>query len=229
MNRAFAMTSPRDCPAPPPPEYDESKNSAFYQDAFEVYRISKAATQEQRQLALYWADDPGKTPTPAGHWTFIASDLLRNSKANLADAARTMAQLNLAMADAFIAAWSTKYQHSLLRPVTYVQLVIDSNWVPTMMETPPFPEYPSAHSVQSSAAAGVLEQVFGATTRFTDNTHNDRGWGPRDFASFQVAADEASRSRLYAGIHFGFGVRGGQIQGRCVAQKVLTLRLRKTP
>ena len=85
-------------------------------------------------------------------------------KASLADAARTMAQLNLAMADAFIAAWSAKYSYSLLRPVTYVQLVIDSNWVPTMMDTPPFPEYPSAHSVQSSAAAGVLEQVFGATT-----------------------------------------------------------------
>jgi hypothetical protein len=227
LNRPFALSSPQDCPAPPPPAYDESKNSAFYQDAQEVYRISKAATQEQRQVALYWADDPGKTPTPAGHWTFIASDLLRLRKANLADAARTMAQLNLAMADAFIAAWSAKYQYSLLRPVTYVQLVIDSNWVPTMMDTPPFPEYPSAHSVQSSAAAGVLESVFGATTRFTDNTHNDRGWGPRDFPSFRAAADEASRSRLYAGIHFGFGVRGGQAQGRCVAQKALALQMRK--
>jgi len=229
MNRPFAMASPKDCPAPPPPAYDEGKNSAFYQDAYEVYRISKAATQEQRQIALYWADDPGKTPTPAGHWTFIASDLLRTRKANLADAARTMVQLNLAMADAFIAAWSAKYSYSGLRPVTYVQLVIDSNWVPTMMDTPPFPEYPSAHSVQSSAAAGVMEQVFGATTRFTDNTHNDRGWGPRDFTSFRVAADEAARSRLYAGIHFGFGVRGGQGQGGCVAQKVLALQMRKTP
>jgi len=226
-NRPFALAGPKDCPPPAPPSYDEGKDSAFQRDALEVYRISRQATQEQRQIALYWADDPGKTPTPAGHWTFIANDLLKARKASLADAARTMAQLNLAMADAFIAAWSAKYQYSLLRPVTYVQLTIDSNWVPTMMDTPPFPEYPSAHSVQSSAAAGVLEQVFGATTRFTDNTHNDRGWGPRDFTSFRAAADEASRSRLFAGIHFGFGVTGGQVQGRCVAQKVLALELRK--
>ena len=226
-NRTFVLRSAKDCPAPAPPPYDETKGSAFYQDAQEVYQINRQATQAQRQIAIYWADDPGKTPTPAGHWSFIASDLLAQRKASLADAARTMAQLNLAMADAFIAAFHAKYSHSVLRPVTYVQLVIDSNWVPTMMDTPPFPEYPSAHSAQSSAAAGVLAQVFGAQTGFTDNTHNDRGWGPRDFASFTSAADEASRSRLYAGIHFGFGVRGGQAQGRCVADKVLALKLRK--
>ncbi len=226
-NRPFALADPQDCSPPTPPKYDEGKDSVFHKDALEVYRISRQATQEQRQVALYWADDPGKTPTPAGHWAFIANDQLRARKASLADAARTMAQLNLAMADAFIAAWSAKYRFSMLRPVTYIQLAIDSNWVPTMMDTPPFPEYPSAHSVQSSAAAGVLEQVFGATTRFTDNTHNDRGWGPREFTSFRAAADEASRSRLFAGIHYGFGVTGGQIQGRCVAQKVLALELRK--
>lgn len=226
-NRTFALKSAKDCPAPAPLPYDESKGSPFYLDAQEVYRINLQATQAQRQIALYWADDPGKTPTPAGHWAFIANDLLTLRKASLADAARTLAQLNLAMTDAFIAAWHAKYSHSVLRPVTYVQLVIDSNWVPTMMDTPPFPEYPSAHSVQSSAAAGVLEQVFGAQTRFTDNTHNDRGWGPRDFASFASAADEAARSRLYAGIHYGFGVRGGQAQGRCVAARVLALKLRK--
>lgn len=226
-NRPFVLGGAQECPAPPAPPYSELPTSAFYQDARELYRISNAATQEQRQIALYWADDPGKTPTPAGHWVFIANDLLQLRKASLADAARTLAQLNLAMADAFIAAWSTKYAVNLLRPVTYIQLVIDSNWIPKLMDTPPFPEYPSAHSVQSSAAAGVLSAVFGAETAFTDNTHNDRGWGPRTFTTFAAAADEASRSRLYAGIHFGFGVTGGQAQGRCVAGKVLALRFKK--
>jgi hypothetical protein len=79
--------------------------------------------------------------------------------------------------------------------------------------------------VQSSAAAAVLEQTFGANTPFTDNTHNDRGWGPRTFKSFKAAADEAALSRLYAGIHYRFGVTGGQVQGACVAQKVLALKL----
>ncbi len=226
-NRTFVLKSAKDCPAPAPPPYSEEVSSAFYKDAQEVYRISNQATQEQRQIALYWADDPGKTPTPAGHWVFIANDLLKARKASLADAAQTLAQLNLAMADAFIASWSAKYALNVLRPVTYVQLVIDSNWVPTLMDTPPFPEYPSGHSVQSSAAAGVLARLFGAETTFTDNTHNDRGWGPRNFSSFQAAADEAARSRQTAGIHFDFGVTGGQAQGRCVSAKVLALKFRR--
>ena len=131
------------------------------------------------------------------------------------------------MADAFTAGWHTKYQVNLLRPVTYVQLVIDSNWVPTLMHTPPFPEFPSGHSGQSSAAAAVLAANFGADTAFTDNTHNDRGWGPRSFKNFQAAADEAALSRLYAGIHFRSGVEAGKAQGLCVAKKVLALRLRR--
>jgi membrane-associated phospholipid phosphatase len=225
-NRPFALKSVQDCPAPPPPEYSEDASSKFYKDAQEVYKISNAATQEQRQFALYWADDPSKTPTPAGHWSFIANDLLKTRKANLADAAATHVRLNIAMADAFTAGWATKYALNVLRPVTYVQGSFDSNWVPSLMTTPPFPEYPSGHSVQSSAAAGVLSQIFGANTSFTDNTHNDRGWGPRTFPSFNAAANEAALSRLYAGIHYRFGVEGGQVQGKCVAAKVLALKLK---
>ena len=226
-NRLFALKNAQDCPAPAPPPYSEDPSSAFYKDAQEVHRISKEATQEQRQIALYWADDPGKTPTPAGHWVFIANDLIKVRKASLAAAAQTMAQLNLAMADAFIVGWKAKYELNLLRPVTYIQLVLESNWVPTLMDTPPFPEYPSGHSVQSSAAATVLSSLYGTDTAFTDNTHNDRGWGPRSFRSFQIAGEEAARSRQTAGIHFGFGITGGQAQGRCVAARVLALKMRR--
>jgi hypothetical protein len=70
----------------------------------------------------------------------------------------------------------------------------------------------------------VLGQAFGADTAFTDNTHNDRGWGPRTFTNFRAAADEAALSRLYAGIHFRSGVNGGKVQGLCVAAKTLALR-----
>jgi hypothetical protein len=224
--RPFVLQSGSQCAAPPPPSYSEEPASAFYKEADEVYRISTKATQEQRQFALYWADDPQKTPTPAGHWVSIATDLLKQRKATLADAAQTYAKLNIAVADAFIAVWHTKYAVNLLRPVTYVQLVIDSNWVPTLVDTPAFPEYPSGHSVQSTAAAKVLSSIFGADTAFTDNTHNDRGWGPRTFKNFKAAADEAALSRLYAGIHFRSGVVGGQVQGRCVSDRVLALRFK---
>jgi membrane-associated phospholipid phosphatase len=91
------------------------------------------------------------------------------------------------------------------------------------METPPFPEYPSGHSVQSAAAATVLDALFGARTAFVDNTHNDRGWGPRRFGSFGEAAQEAALSRLYAGIHFRSAVEQGQVQGRCIAGRTLAL------
>ena len=225
-NRPFFLKSVKDCPAPPPPEYSEDINSVFYKNAQEVYNISNAATQEQRQFALYWSDDPSKTPTPAGHWSFIANDLLKTRKANLAEAAVTHARLNIAMADAFTAGWATKYALNVLRPATYVQGSFDSNWVPGLMTTPPFPEYPSGHSVQSSAAAAVLNQIFGENTAFTDNTHNDRGWGPRTFPNFNAAANEAALSRLYAGIHFRFGVEGGQVQGKCVAAKALALKFK---
>jgi membrane-associated phospholipid phosphatase len=222
--RPFVIRKGSDCTPPAPPPYSENPGSAFYKEAQEVYQVSNHATQSQRQLSLYWADEPLKTPTPAGHWLFIATDLLLQDKASLAQAAHTYAQLSMAMADAFISAWHTKYAVNLLRPVTYVQLTIDSNWSPTLLPTPPFPEFPSAHSVQSGAAAGVLSSRFGENRAFTDNTHNDRGWGPRQFASFRTAADEAAISRMYAGIHFRSGIEAGKTQGRCVAQQVQSLK-----
>ena len=226
-NRPMVLASATDCPAPPPPPYSELPGSAFHTEGGEVHRIATQATQAQRQFALYWTDDPGKTPTPAGHWLHITGDVLKARKATLAEAAEVYARLGLAMADAFVAAWHAKYPVNLLRPVTYVQAVIDSNWVPTLMDTPAFPDYPSGHSVQSSAAAAVLGAAFGERFAFTDNTHNDRGWGPRQFDSFKAAADEAALSRLYAGIHFRSGVVGGQVQGRCVAERVLGLKTRR--
>lgn len=225
--RPFVLKSAAVCEAPPPPPYSEDPQSVLYKEAVEVYKVAKQATQEQRQFALYWADDPLKTPTPAGHWAYIANDVLKQRKADLAQAAQTYVQLNMAMADAFIAGWRTKYLTNVLRPVTYVQLLIDSNWTPELMPTPPFPDYPSGHSVQSSAASGVLSQLFGADTAFTDNAHNDRGWGPRTFKSFKAAANEAALSRMYGGIHYRNAVVGGQVQGECVAQQVLALKLKR--
>ena len=227
QNRPFVIKGADECPAPPPPAYSEEPGSAFYKDGMEVYKIATAATQEQRQFALYWADDAGKTPTPAGHWAYITNDLLKARKADLGTAAETFARLNMAMSDAFVAAWNTKYQLSVLRPVTYVQLVIDSNWYPTLLPTPPFPDYPSGHSVQSSSAQAVLSKMFGANTEFVDNTHNDRGWGPRTFKGFKTASDEAAVSRLYAGIHYRFASDGGKPQGQCVADKVLALKFKR--
>lgn len=211
------------CDPPGPPRYDEGPGSAFHREALEVHRASVQPTEEQRRVALYWADDPGKTPTPAGHWVWILTDLLRDGKADLAQAAERYARLGIALSDAFVATWRVKYALNVIRPVTYIQLVLDANWVPPLMETPAFPEYPSGHSVQSGAAAAVLEHFYGRDTAFEDRTHNDRGWGPKRFADFRSAAEEAARSRLYAGIHFRSAIEHGTEQGRCIGRLALDL------
>lgn len=224
-NRAFMPTLAR-CKPPGPPAYDEAPGSPFHREAVEVLKASVTPTEEQRRVALYWADDPGKTPTPAGHWVWILTDLLRDRKANLAVAAEQYARMTIAMSDAFVATWKVKYLTNLLRPVTYVQLTMDANWVPPLMETPPFPEYPSGHSVQSGAAAAVLEAFYGKDTPFEDRTHNDRGWGPQRFRSFAAAAEQAAFSRLYAGIHYRSAIEHGVTMGRCIGAQALALSTR---
>lgn len=224
-NRPFMPTLAR-CKPPGPPAYDEAPGSAFHREAVEVLKASVTPTEEQRRVALYWADDPGKTPTPAGHWVWILTDLLRDRKATLAVAAEQYARMTIAMSDAFIATWKVKYATNLLRPVTYVQLTMDANWVPPLMETPPFPEYPSGHSVQSGAAAAVLEAFYGKDTPFEDRTHNDRGWGPQRFRSFAAAAEQAAFSRLYAGIHYRSAIEHGVTMGRCIGAQALALSTR---
>jgi hypothetical protein len=126
--------------------------------------------------------------------------------------------VGLAVADAFITCWHTKYVDNLLRPITYIRDVIDSTWLP-LLPTPPFPEYTSGHSVQSGAAATVLTDLFGPHP-FTDDTHT--GLFPaRSFASFEEAAEQAAISRLYGGIHYRAAIDLGVEQGVCVGETIL--------
>ena len=127
----------------------------------------------------------------------------------------------IGQADAFIACWDAKYRYNLVRPVTYIGRHIDSTWRPLII-TPPFPEYPSGHSVQSGAAAEILTHLFGDSVAFTDSTQTPLGRAPRRFASFRKAADEVAISRMYAGVHFRSAVYNGLTQGQCVARRVIT-------
>ena len=132
----------------------------------------------------------------------------------------------MALGDAFICCWETKYRHNLLRPITYVRRHIDPAWGdPLPLVTPPFPEYTSGHSVQSGAAATVLTGSLGHVA-FADRTHEYRGLAPRHFPSFQAAAEEAAISRLYGGIHFRRAIEQGLAQGARVGEAANRLRLR---
>jgi hypothetical protein len=220
--RPFVLTSSDACAPPPPPMYSTDPASEFYALALEVYLTNLTLTDAQTTVANYWADGAGATGTPPGHWIAIMGQA-RNDRLSLMAAAEGYVRVGLAVADAFIGCWQTKYTYNLLRPVTYIQDIIDADWLPLLV-TPPFPEYASGHSTQSGAVATVLTDLFGVQA-FTDTTHSDHGLRPpqtpRTFRSFDEAAEEAARSRLYGGIHYASGNTNGLAQGRCIGQVIL--------
>jgi hypothetical protein len=217
-----------ECPTPAPVPWSTSTNSAFYAEAKKVYDVGRALSDEQYQTVLYWADNPGQTGTPMGHWLAIGSQLVMQLGLSANEAAEMFVLMTLAQADAFIAIWHEKYRLNVIRPVTYVRRYIDSTWTPAIV-TPPFPEYPSGHSGQSAAAATVLTSLLG-NVAFEDSTNLALGHAVRRYRSFQEAADEAAMSRLYGGIHFPMGNENGKTLGRCVGRVVLErLRTRATP
>ncbi|HEX7025172.1 MAG TPA: vanadium-dependent haloperoxidase, partial [Gemmatimonadales bacterium] len=143
--RPFVLSTWDECPITPPPAYATDTASAMYRNAGEVYHTRQTLTPEQRATALYWADNPGESGTPVGHWVAIAAQMISQRNLTAGNAARMFAMTAASQADAFIAAWGYKYRYNLLRPRTYIRRVIDPTWEP-LIPTPPFPEYPSAHS-----------------------------------------------------------------------------------
>jgi hypothetical protein len=241
--RPFAMTSGDQFRPPVPPALDSAEYAA---DVAEVQRIggfeSVERTAEQTEIALFWADGGG-TFTPPGHWNQIAADVSLARGAGLADNARLFALLNIALADAGIAAWDAKYAYNLWRPIDAIRradtdsnlaTAPDANWIP-LLRTPPFPTYTSGHSTFGGAADAVLTVWFGEHVAFSTTLDGHEGFTQRPladtqivtrhFASFAQAADEAGRSRIYGGIHFEFdnaaGLAAGRALGAYVAANVL--------
>ena len=225
QNRPFAMPQGDACPPLPPTAYSEDKVSAFHADAIEVYTISQSLTDEQKSIARFWSDDAMLSYTPPGHWVAILDQVVVEKGLDLTAHVEALARIGIAMADAFIGCWQAKYHYDLIRPISYIRKVIDPQWEP-LLNTPPFPEYPSGHSVQSAAAATVLTALFGEDYGFSDQSPTPDGAPPRAFKGFWDAADEAAISRLYGGIHFRPAIRNGQDQGRRIAAFAIALKTR---
>jgi hypothetical protein len=202
----------------PPPSFSTDVNSPFYAYAFQVYYQVNNNTADQVTIAQYWADGGG-TITPPGHSIAMLRNILRHENSNLETAAIAYAKMGIALSDAFLACWKTKYIYNCLRPVTYIQANIDANWV-SLIGTPPFPEYSSGHSSQSGAMSEILESIFGTSYAFVDSTHGTNFGGPRSFLSFDEAAEEAAVSRLYGGIHYEFGNNTGLAMGRQIGENI---------
>ena len=222
-NRTFAMPMGATCELPAPPAYSEDTASEYYKEAREIYDTWRTLTSEQRAIARFWADDAMLSVTPPGHWLSIALQIVDREKLGLEKSVDVLARLGVAEADSFVGCWETKFVYDTVRPITYIRRVIDPQFE-TIVNTPPFPEFPSGHSAESAAAAIVLTSIFGDHYAFDDNTDAEDGLKPRSFASFWAAANEAAVSRLYGGIHYRAAIEMGADQGRCVGAYAVALR-----
>jgi hypothetical protein len=215
-------------PAPPVP-FSTEPGSAFWNEAMAPYEQSRNNTDDQRDIARFWTDNPRFSGLPAGHWLSIAVQVAEQRRLGLDTTVEALARTAVALHDAFLNCWTWKYRHNLLRPVTYVRRHIDDTWA-TWVNTPQFPEHTSGHSVASRAAAVVLTDLLGDAP-FEDTTLATTvgiAARTRTWSSFTEAADTAAMSRLYGGIHFPRGIEAGKAQGDEVGALVLArLRTRR--
>lgn len=220
-------------PVPPPPYDVKDKNSQFYKDMMETYYAVKNADAEQTEIANFWDCNPYKLNvtghvmhatkkiSPGGHWVNISAVAAKKANSNFQKSAQAYALVSIALYDAFISCWDEKYRSTLVRPETVINENIDPEWLP-MLQTPPFPEYTSGHSVASSAASVVLTSFYGDNFAYDDDTEVEFGLPVRSYRSFYHAADEASISRLYGGIHYRPAIENGVRQGKSIGELVVS-------
>ncbi len=190
----LAAIRPPQPPAPGSAEYKVAED--------ELISISKNLTNEQRRIANFWADGTS-TYTPPGHWNRIACDQIIASTFNPLRTARTLAYMNMAIMDAGIACWDSKYYYHYPRPNQTIQ------GFKTILGTPNFPSYVSGHSTFSAAGAAVLAYIF-----------------PENASDFDKQAEEASVSRIYGGIHFRYDCTEGIKLGQRVAAASIAIALK---
>jgi hypothetical protein len=235
--RTFAIDSAGQFKPSGPTAFSTEKESQFYKEALEVHEVGVNLTEEQREIASFWDCNPfvmnvkghvmfaTKKISPGGHWMNITHVVCVMKNADVVQSAEAYARVAVSLADGFISCWDEKYKSRLIRPETYINQYIDENWVP-LLQTPPFPEYTSGHSVISSSAAIALTNLFGDNVAFTDSTEVEFGLAVRNFKSFEEASQEAAVSRMYGGIHYKPACDNGIIQGKAlgsyIAEKIKT-------
>ncbi len=223
-NRTFIKGN-SDFELPIPPKCEIGNSSVMFVQALEVYSVGKNLSQEQKDIALFWSDDPVKTFTPPGHGVSIATQLIKKENLKLDKTAELYCRIGIAAYDAFISCWKCKYMHNILRPISFIQTTIDPNWK-SFLDNPPFPEYTSGHGTVSGAIAMVLSDMFGYNYNFTDYSHKERGLKPRSYDSFLEFAQEAALSRLYGGIHYRMSNDEGLKNGKRIGKAVCELKIR---
>jgi len=221
----------------PPPTFNKNTNSEFYKMNKEVYDVGKNLTQEQKDIARFWDDNPfviehtghvmmaTKKQTPGGHWMGIATIACRQTKSDAVKSARTYALTSVALFEGFICVFDTKYRYSYVRPITIINQWIDPKWEP-LLQTPPFPEYTSGHSTITGSAATVLTKLYGENFAFQDSSNMRYINMQRHYKSFLMASDECSVSRLYGGIHYRISLSRGADCGKKIGALIINQLLK---
>ena len=220
--RPFGMSSSSQFRPPGPPSLDSQQYAEDYEEVKELgAAVGSTRTEEQTEIALFWADGAG-TETPPGHWNTIAQIIAAAQGNTLEENARLFALLNIAMADAAVCSWDAKYEFHFWRPVTAIAFAEpELNWM-SFIGTPPFPDYTSGHSTFSAAAATVLPLFYG-TEDLPFTTGSDFLPGVfRSFATCFDAAEEAAASRIYGGIHFRSASEDGLQAGVSIGDWTVT-------
>jgi PAP2 superfamily len=232
-NNRTMMAAVAGLPMPKPIAFSYEISSQYYAQYLEVYAKNRALTPEEKEIAVWWADDPGQTFTPPGHSYNITKIAVQKSKVGLGAAAEVFARIGIGLNDAFIMCWKCKYTFSNQRPYSYVRQVIDPNWIP-FWPAPPFPGFTSGHATQSSTSAEILTQFFGNNFSFTDDSHVGRAahqgtvlYKARTFNNFYEFADESAKSRFYGGIHTRQDNEVGLQEGRKLGRMVNALKFKK--
>lgn len=232
--RTMATDSANMFAPPGPVPFSKDTGSAYYKQVMDVYNTVKHLDTTQRWIANFWDCNSfklhvsghlmfaTKAMTPPGHWMEIAGIICQEKHADFYKTVYAYTGIAIGMFDGFVACWYTKYKYDTERPETFINKYVDHSWMP-YLQTPPFPEYNSAHSTQSAAAAVFLGKVFTEPLAFRDSTERDWGWPDRSFVSMDEAAKEVSMSRFYGGIHYRKSVWDAYDQGKKIGAHLYTL------
>jgi hypothetical protein len=240
--RTFALKESEKLSLPPSAyfmEYSENVHSEYYSQALQTYTKNAATDYQVEWIGEFWSDDlVGLTFSPGPRWVAIANQVIEDEDVELERALEAYAKVGMALNDAAVGCWNSKFYYNVERPVTYIHKFIDPDYKPNLDNpitgdvgfTPPFPAYPSGHSTMGGAGAEALASVFGYAHSMTDNCHLGRTefeGTPRTYGSFYEMAVENSVSRILLGVHWKMDCEEGVRYGTTIGRKVNALPWRK--
>jgi hypothetical protein len=214
--------------AAPHPAFSYDVQSEFYKQSLEIYTLNAPLSEENAWISEFWSDDhPSLTFSSAGRWISILNQVVDVTDLPFDRVLEAYLRTSLAMSDAAVACWYSKYHYNILRPETYIRRTFNTAWRP-IIHTPPFPAYPSGHAMVSAAAAEVLGDIYGKDFAMTDNSHKGRTefkGNPRKFKSFDAMVEENAFSRVALGVHFRMDCDEGTKLGYAIGKRILGMKL----